>query len=233
MLFFYDILNYGDVMKIQVLKNGPYLVTGNIPLYYMTIDRVDGDYIYINQEKILTKETYILCRCGESKKEPFCDNKHIDIDFNGSLTAPLSLNNCKFKTYEGERLLLKDFTELCSYARHCHSKNSDIWKEVLNNNDESAIKLMNNCPSGRLILIDKTTNKTIEPHLEPSIVLLQDPLNGCSGPIWVRGSINVFDEDGNLYEPRNRITLCRCGSSNNKPFCDSKHVDIRFRDNKI
>jgi uncharacterized Fe-S cluster protein YjdI len=158
---------------------------------------------------------------------------HLDIKFDGKLTAPLNISKCDSKTYEGDSLILKDTLELCAYARHCHSKNSDIWKDVLNDDIEAAIKLMSNCPSGRLILIDKKTNKVIEPHFEPSIVLLQDPLNGCSGPIWVRGGITIEDKDGNTYQSRNRVTLCRCGSSTNKPFCNSKHVDIRYRDNKI
>ena len=35
--------------------------------------------------------------------------------------------------------------------------------------------------------------------------------------------------DGEAYEARNRVTLCRCGASNNKPFCDGKHVEINFK----
>ena len=35
--------------------------------------------------------------------------------------------------------------------------------------------------------------------------------------------------DGEEYEVRNRVTLCRCGRSQNKPFCDGRHVTSRFR----
>ncbi|HUS98844.1 MAG TPA: CDGSH iron-sulfur domain-containing protein [Candidatus Thermoplasmatota archaeon] len=46
---------------------------------------------------------------------------------------------------------------------------------------------------------------------------------GVSGPIWIRGGIPIESANGSPYIKRNRITLCRCGKSKNKPFCDSSH----------
>jgi CDGSH-type Zn-finger protein len=46
----------------------------------------------------------------------------------------------------------------------------------------------------------------------------------------VKGGVAVESADGEAYEARNRVTLCRCGRSNNKPFCDGTHVDVRFND---
>jgi hypothetical protein len=79
------------------------------------------------------------------------------------------------------------------------------------------------CPSGRLVIYDKKTGKPIEPTFEPSIALVEDPNIKVSGPLWVRGGIPIKSSDGTLYETRNRVTLCRCGKSQNKPFCDSSH----------
>ena len=50
------------------------------------------------------------------------------------------------------------------------------------------------------------------------------------GPIYVRGGIPIASLDGTPYEVRNRVALCRCGASQNKPFCDGSHVDAAFRD---
>jgi CDGSH-type Zn-finger protein len=50
------------------------------------------------------------------------------------------------------------------------------------------------------------------------------------GPLLVRGGIPVESEDGRPYEVRNRVTLCRCGHSRNKPFCDGTHDQIGFRE---
>jgi CDGSH-type Zn-finger protein len=36
--------------------------------------------------------------------------------------------------------------------------------------------------------------------------------------------------DGTPYETRNRVTLCRCGASARKPFCDGRHLEARFDD---
>jgi CDGSH-type Zn-finger protein len=44
----------------------------------------------------------------------------------------------------------------------------------------------------------------------------------------VRGGIAITSADGYTYEVRNRVTLCRCGHSKNKPFCDGTHSDIDF-----
>jgi CDGSH-type Zn-finger protein len=63
------------------------------------------------------------------------------------------------------------------------------------------------------------------PH---TIGLIEDPAEHCSGPIWLRGGIAVVSADGFEYEVRNRMTLCRCGASKNKPFCDGAHASIKF-----
>lgn len=210
-------------MKIKVLKDGPYLVTGNIPLYKITIKRINGNYFYSRKKKITNNETYLLCRCRKSKNMPFCDNEHLN-KFIGTLTT----EELETKIYENDLFILKDTEKLCAYARLCHSKDSDVWKETNNGNKKGAIKLSISCPSGRLELFDKNSNYYIEKKYKPSIVLLEDPLNNCSGPIWVRGNIKIIDDKNKILKKNNRVTLCRCGESKIKPFCDSTHIDIRF-----
>ena len=67
--------------------------------------------------------------------------------------------------------------------------------------------------------------EAIEPDLEKSIVVIEYPPRGEHGPLWVRGGIPVVSADGEPYEVRNRVTLCRCGKSENKPFCDGSHIE--------
>jgi len=50
------------------------------------------------------------------------------------------------------------------------------------------------------------------------------------GPIWVKGGVPVESADASVFENRNRVTLCRCGGSKNKPFCDGTHLKDRFND---
>ncbi|MCK5561288.1 MAG: CDGSH iron-sulfur domain-containing protein, partial [Thermoplasmata archaeon] len=77
----------------------------------------------------------------------------------------------------------------------------------------------------RLVVWDKKSGKAIEPEFEPSIGVVLDSKSGLLGPLWVRGGIPIVSADGVVYEIRNRVTLCRCGRSSNKPFCDSSHID--------
>jgi len=59
--------------------------------------------------------------------------------------------------------------------------------------------------------------------------VVDDPTPHGGGPLGLRGGIPVIAADGFAYEVRNRVTLCRCGQSKNKPFCDGTHAAIKFR----
>ena len=214
--------------KIQVLKNGPYLISGKIPLFMATI-KCDGTGIpieWVFSPKLQTTETYALCRCGQSKNKPFCDGSHVKANFDGTEVSDNEPFEKMAKEIDGPTLKLKDAEILCASARFCH-RGGDIWR-VITQSDEpwarkNAVGNASDCPSGRLVVKDKESGKTIEPPLEKSIGFIDDPGMGVDGPLWVRGGIPVYSCDGKLYEVRNRVTLCRCGKSTNKPFCDSSH----------
>lgn len=48
------------------------------------------------------------------------------------------------------------------------------------------------------------------------------------GPLQLKGEFQLIDADGNPYETTSDISLCRCGQSGNKPFCDATHEEIDF-----
>jgi CDGSH-type Zn-finger protein len=158
--------------------------------------------------------------------KPFCDGTHSKISFNGTENAgeEAYLNNPK--EIDGPTLKLVDIEELCASARFCH-RAGGIWNLVPGSDDpekkQISIEETCDCPSGRLVIVDKQTGKIIEPKLAKSIVLIEDPTMDVSGPIWVRGCIPVKSSNGKTYKMRNRVALCRCGKSKNKPFCDSSH----------
>ncbi|MCL5949948.1 MAG: CDGSH iron-sulfur domain-containing protein [Candidatus Bathyarchaeota archaeon] len=183
--------------------------------------------------KLQTRETYILCRCGQSKTKPFCDGTHVKVNFDGAETSDNEPYEKIAKEIDGPTLKLKDAEILCASARFCH-RGGDIWQVISKSHEpwakKNAIENASDCPSGRLVVIDKETGKTIEPSLEKSIGLIEDPAIGVDGPIWVRGGIPVYSVEGKLYEVRNRVTLCRCGKSTNKPFCDSSHYPEEDRE---
>ena len=50
-----------------------------------------------------------------------------------------------------------------------------------------------------------------------------------NGPLIVKGEVELKDSDGNFYPTEQRMALCRCGASTEKPFCDGTHSKIGFR----
>ena len=64
--------------KIKVTKNGPYLVSGKIPLQKQIIiaDSEGTATEWQPSTKYSPQEKYALCRCGHSKNKPFCDSSH-------------------------------------------------------------------------------------------------------------------------------------------------------------
>jgi CDGSH-type Zn-finger protein len=180
------------------------------------------------------QEKYALCRCGSSKNKPFCDGSHAKAGFDGTETAPNVRYDDQAAVIEGPSLVLKDAQDYCFGAGFCHRAGS-AWTLTEKSGDktsrEIAIDEACKCPSGRLVACDKKTGKAIEPALEKSISLLEEPRKGVSGPIFLKGGI-ALESEKCKYEARNRMCVCRCGKSENKPFCDGSHVESGFRDDR-
>ena len=215
--------------KIEITKDGPYLVHGGLPLgEQWIVTNAGGDSLDYREGKQHPAPTqYALCRCGQSGNKPFCDGSHSKAKFDGTETASREPYLKQAKTIEGPTLNLTDAEGLCAFARFCDPKGR-IWNLVKQSDDPEARRLTEfeaaHCPAGRLVVWDKKTGKAIEPKFAPSLGLIEDTDKKVSGPIWVKGGIPVISANGKAYEVRNRVTLCRCGSSNNKPFCDGSHA---------
>jgi CDGSH-type Zn-finger protein len=215
-------------IKIKVSKNGPYTISGKPSLSeQIIIPNTEGDpHQWRKREEYKVSDKYDLCRCGQSRTKPFCDKSHIKANFDGTETADQEPYLRHAKTIEGPEIKLTDIEDLCASARFCH-REGGIWTLTPKSDNPETKNLViqesHDCPSGRLVVWDKKTKKALEPILEQSIGLIEDPQMGISGPIWVRGCIPIESADRKLYTIRNRVTLCRCGKSTNKPFCDSSH----------
>jgi CDGSH-type Zn-finger protein len=217
-------------MKITVSKNGPYVVTGRVPLLMMEIcnDAEGNCRTWRTVKEFPVQQTYILCRCGRSNNKPYCDGMHTKVHFDGTETAGDEQYLRYPEIIKGPELELADYHELCVHARFC-MRAGGVWNLTKHSGNQeardTAIEEACNCPSGRLIVKDRKTGEAIEPVLEKSIVAIEYPARGEHGPLWIRGGIPVVSADGKPYTVRNRLTLCRCGKSRNKPFCDGSHVE--------
>jgi CDGSH-type Zn-finger protein len=221
--------------KIKIIKDGPYIVSGDVPLREQIIKPKGPGYVYKDGRVFPHGETYSLCRCGKTSTPPFCDGTHTHVEFDGEETASAKMFEERLVSVtEGPALDLLDDGR-CALARFCHRKDGVVWTLVKHSDDpktrEEAIIAATECPAGRLEIREKD-GTIIEPHLEQEIVILQDPEKGCSGPLYIKGGIPIESADGFTYEVRNRVALCRCGQSYNKPFCDAQHIRRNFSDKR-
>jgi CDGSH-type Zn-finger protein len=209
-------------------------VDGEIPLKRMTIvpDAAGESVAWRTDGEIDTSDSYALCRCGRSTSKPFCDGSHERADFNGTETASRAPYLDQAGEQVGPRLVLTDAPALCAFARFC-DRAGQIWNLVERDDPNSADLTRReaaDCPSGRLVAWEREGLGVVEPDLAPAIGVVADPQQGVAGPLWIQGGVELVGADGAPYERRNRVTVCRCGASRNKPFCDGSHAAIGFTD---
>jgi CDGSH-type Zn-finger protein len=220
--------------KITIVKDGPYLVEGAVPLDEKVMVAKGHHREYQQGRVFEAQERYALCRCGHSKNPPFCDGSHVAAGFDGTEVADTAPFDERVEVFAGPTLDLYDDNR-CAFARFCHQEHGEVWTLTEESGDpalrKEAVQASTDCPAGRLVHHDKLDGyQEIEPDLEPSISLLQDPEREVSAPLYVKGGIPLVSASGTTYEQRNRYALCRCGASRNKPFCDASHVNVGYTD---
>lgn len=216
-----------DDQSIKISANGPYLVAGSVPLRRkQPIVSEHGEPLtWKTSEPLETNPVYALCRCGQSENKPFCDGAHARVDFDGTETASSDDYEQRRASLGGEGIEVFDDRGICAHAGFCGNEASNIWKMAEQTGDTQiraqAIAMVERCPSGALTYAIE--DDIVEPDLPVGVSLITD------GPIWVGGGISVTRSDEQPVEVRNRVTLCRCGQSGNKPFCDGSHFDAGFK----
>jgi len=212
-----------DEQRINVMRDGPYMVHGNIPLNEISVKvgPMGKPIGWTKDKEYRTDDVYALCRCGKTTSTPFCDGSHMDIGFKDRKIAEPDLYDENVTITKGcEKVELMQRPILCTGAGFCHSGRNieqSIKKEKYL---DEAREQCDNCPGGSLTLV--IDGVKYEPALKKEISVTNDV--HTVGPIWVRGGIPVVSPEGKGYEVRNRIALCRCGRSKNMPFCDSSHL---------
>ncbi len=226
----------GTRYGITVTERGPYLVYGQPPLAVQQIAsnaKQESWYFREGESFSTDNEPTALCRCGASRRKPYCDGSHTRAEWNPKPTSPAEGLLDNIDIVEGETLTLTDNEKYCVFARFCHPQGG-TWNLIEFSSDpearDLAIREASMCPSGRLMAWDNQTGTPYEFRFEPSLGLIEDPDIGASGGLWVRGGIVVRRENGHNYEIRNRVVLCRCGQSINKPYCDGTHAAIKWQD---
>lgn len=116
----------------------------------------------------------------------------------------------------------------CIHAEHCvnqlaqvFDKNKRPWISPNDAPADAVAAVIHECPSGALHY-ERKDGGAAEQTPDTNTLLLWD-----NGPLQFTGNLKVSGSTVAL-DAETRITLCRCGASHNKPFCDNTHKDIGF-----
>ena len=211
---------------IQVALDGPYLVTG--------AERVRN---WLG-ESIEVPPMAALCRCGLSKIKPFCDGAHAEAGFSGD-KDPKRVEDRR-DTYVGQQITILDNRGTCQHAGYCSDRLASAFRldrepfvAPSGGRMDEIIRAVRDCPSGALsyALDGVEARDAVDRHgsREPAIEVTRD------GPYRITGAFPLSDERGrpvarNAGASPEHYALCRCGHSQNKPFCSGMHWYVDFKD---
>jgi len=221
-----------DTKRIEVSCDGPYMVTGAIPLVGMTqvVSEYGEPLTWKKDGEYRAEIAYFLCRCGHSSIKPFCDGTHLKIKFDGTETAPTSLTAERREAYPGSKnIVIRKDNSLCTEAGFCSNRITNIAEMATHTDDSQvramAIAMIEHCPSGALTYALREGEADIEADLPQQIAVTTEVLSEglIEGPLWVMGNIPIIRSDGKPFEHRKRVALCNCGLSHHKPLCDGTH----------
>ena len=230
MLSHSDLASFSDQQanakpKLKPIPNGPlYLLTSDIPQRIDILQNSEGEPI----SKIVS---VALCRCGGSKDKPFCDGTHRTSGFSSeNKNSPLAPD--KRKDYFGKNITIHDNRKLCSHSAECLRNLGSVfnleqrpWINPERASIESIVETVKKCPSGALSYSIDGEEHRDQAHRTPTIIVDKN------GPYRIEGSIDLIGvENWGIGASKEHYTLCRCGASNTKPFCDGSHISIKFRD---
>ena len=209
------------------LPNGPlYLINDREAKIIENLENSKG-------ERLSNIQGIALCRCGSSKNKPFCDGTHSVTRFS---TENANNNNNKTssrrKSYVGSKITIHDNRRICSHAAECiktlpsvFNLNKRPWIYADGAEINLIIETIKKCPSGALSYsVDGIEYNDYD--VNPLIMVSKD------GPYYITGGIEIIGEEFPEDASKEHYTLCRCGASNNKPFCDGNHSTINFKDEK-
>lgn len=208
-------LQAGLPCRIQCQANGPYLVTN-----------VENLTNWLG-ERLPARPQVALCRCGQSPIKPFCDGRHAEIGFTDE-KDPKRVPDRR-DTYVGQQVTLLDNRGICQHSGYCTDRLAGVFHlgeepfvTPSGGRMDEIIRAVRDCPSGALsYAIDGVEARDeVDYHgkREPAIEVSRD------GPYRITGGIALTDSHGD-EERRNQgashehYALCRCGHSQNKPFC--------------
>ena len=180
------------------------------------------------RERLGTKRVMSLCRCGLSMHKPLCDNTHAEKGIDGE-KQPDRVKD-RVVDYKGKDITIHDNRGVCSSDKACvnllpivFNRNLKRWINPDGARVNETISVIEKCPSGALSYSIGHI-KCTELDRPPAIKIAKN------GPLEITGGITLEDDMNSKPQSAEHYTLCRCGNSKNKPFCDGSHIRTKFID---
>jgi uncharacterized Fe-S cluster protein YjdI len=134
------------------------------------------------------------------------------------------------KTYTNNEITIVWKSSMCIHSRNCFNGLGQVfnpaerpWIKPENAKTETLMSQINKCPSGALSYYKNDEAKTENIEVETIAEVSEN------GPLLLYGNITVKHNNGTV-EQKNKVTaFCKCGASNNKPYCDGTHRKIDFK----
>lgn len=136
----------------------------------------------------------------------------------------------KIRVYESDEIDVTYDLKRCIHSAECVRGLPEVfdpdrvpWVDPERADADAIAEVVERCPTGALHYRRKDGVEDERPDARN--VARVDP----RGPVFVRGRIRLELPDGEVLE-ETRVALCRCGASEDKPFCDGSHDEIGFDD---
>ncbi len=135
----------------------------------------------------------------------------------------------KIKEYSNGETTVVWEAEKCIHSAICAKGLPEVfqprdrpWVKIDGANTETIINQVKACPSGALRFYMNAEGDESSEILKTKVEVLEN------GPLLVYGTLKVTHKDGSSETKNKTTAFCRCGASNNKPFCDGAHVKEAF-----
>lgn len=134
--------------------------------------------------------------------------------------------------YKSDNITVSFAPDVCIHAAECVKGLPNVfdtskkpWINVEAENPDKIIEVINRCPSGALKYeLNGNKIKTEDVVMEKTKIMLMP-----DGPLMVEGNVKVENKAGEVLRESEKMFLCRCGHSSNKPFCDGAHKKAEFK----
>lgn len=133
------------------------------------------------------------------------------------------------KNYSNDDITVVWKPNTCIHAKKCWKELIQVfdprnkpWVNMEGATTERIKKQVEACPSGALSYISKGGSKE-KAHTETKIEVLEN------GPLLIYGTLHITKSNGTEEKKNKTTAFCRCGASNNKPYCDGAHVKMEFK----